>query len=112
MSDTRRSLTVEPSTAADTETIRPLPVTTPTYASLAREVGHLRDRTELTNSEAEGLHRETQRGALDERTALVAVRRPEELLDDLSNSWGLSWSTIAQLARVSDTAVRKWRRGE
>jgi transcriptional regulator with XRE-family HTH domain len=49
---------------------------------------------------------------LDERTTAAAMRSPSSLLHQLSREYGLSWATIARLAGVTATAVRKWRRGE
>lgn len=99
-------------TAGETTTIHVPRVATPTFASLAARAGRLRDEVQLTHGEVEGLHREAQLAALDERTMILALNEPMELLDKLANDWGLSWSTVARLVRVSDTAIRKWRRGE
>ncbi|MGI8802082.1 MAG: hypothetical protein ACR2KV_07900 [Solirubrobacteraceae bacterium] len=48
---------------------------------------------------------------LAEAASLLGKRDPRELLDDLANTWGLSWNTIATMLGVTPSAVRKWRRG-
>ena len=48
---------------------------------------------------------------LNKRTLAAALRDPRDLLEELAAGRGLSWSTIAQLVGVTDTAIRKWRRG-
>src|ERR1035437_5678937 len=90
-------------TAAGTTAIRPPQAPPTTYASLARDAGLLRDRVQLTQTDVAQLHRTSQLGLLDERTAIVAVQDADELLATLAD-YGLSWSTIARLLGVSDTA--------
>jgi transcriptional regulator with XRE-family HTH domain len=99
-------------TAAGTSSIRIPEVATPTYATLAHRAALLRDRVERTQDDVTDLHRETQLGELDERTAFVALQETDELLDELATRRGLSWSTMARMVGVSDAAIRKWRRGE
>jgi hypothetical protein len=72
----------------------------------------LRDRVKLLDSDVQDVHQRSQRGDLDDRTALFAVRDPQDLLEELGSTWGLSWTSAAKLVGVSPTAVRKWRRGE
>jgi transcriptional regulator with XRE-family HTH domain len=102
----------ESSTASSTATIIPFPPPRPTFASIAVEAAALRDEVGVTTTRVEDVHRGAQLGALDERTSLVALRDPVELLAELAEAHGLSWTTIAKLVGVTDAAVRKWRRGE
>ena len=102
----------EIATAQDTRTLRRPDQPKPTFASLAHRTALLRDHVQTTQSDVVNLHRDTQMRALDERTSLVALQEPYELLDVLASEHGLSWTTIARMVGVSDAAVRKWRRGE
>lgn len=105
--------TVEQGTAADTSVIVSFPTARPTaYESLSRRAAALRDEVELTHNDVKELHHETVSAALDERTAVIAMADPAELLESLGTEGGLSWTTVARLVGVTPTAVRKWRRGE
>lgn len=79
---------------------------------LVNDVSALRDGATFLQHDVERLHDDVRARALDERTSAAALRDPRELLRELSRGHGLSWTTIARLAGVSPTAVRKWRRGE
>lgn len=79
---------------------------------LLNEVSALRHRALDLNVGVKTLHQDVREIELDERTTAAAMRDPRELVRELSHRYGLSWATIARLARVSPTAVRKWRRGE
>lgn len=79
---------------------------------LVNEVSALRDGTTFLQHDVQRLHDNVRARALDERTSAAALRDPRELLRELSHGHGLSWATIARLAVVTPTAVRKWRRGE
>jgi len=84
---------------------------TATVDGLVRMVGEVRDEVRIVGEDAEGLHGTLQSRALDTRTAELAQRQPPSLLADLSTDWGLSWRLIGKLLGVSQTSVRKWRRG-
>jgi len=99
-------------TAWGSDTIRVPEVETPTYASLTVRAAVLRDRADAIQTDARNLPRETLVGAVDERTALVALQEPAQLLEALSDRYGLSWASIARMVSVTDAAIRKWRRGE
>jgi hypothetical protein len=92
------------------ETTRPIRETGDTR--LVNEVGALRDDTTFLQYTVERLHDDVRARALDERTSAAALRDPRDLLRELSHDHGLSWATIARLANVTPTAVRKWRRGD
>lgn len=104
--------TFESATAQGTGTVRTPDRPSTTFASLAVRAARLRDEVQLTQADVADIHRQTQLGALDEQTAIVALQDPNALLDVLANEYGLSWTTIARLVGVTDAAVRKWRRGE
>jgi hypothetical protein len=110
MSDT--ALDPATATAAGTDAIKQTTPPSPTYASLTRRAGHLRDRMQLAHDDVRELHRETQLRHLDERTAVIGIQDPQELLDELATRYGLSWTTIARMVGVTDAAIRKWRRNE
>jgi hypothetical protein len=99
-------------TAAGSDTLRVPEVDTPTYASLTYHAAVLRDRAEAVKNDAMTLHREAQTRLVDERTALVALQDPIQLLADLADRAGLSWTAIGRMVGVTDAAIRKWRRGE
>lgn len=79
---------------------------------LARTAGAVRDQVRVTHEDVDDLHGELQGKVLDGRTAAVAQGEPVELLGSLSTDWGLSWTLAAKLLGVSQTSIRKWRRGE
>jgi transcriptional regulator with XRE-family HTH domain len=85
---------------------------TATVDGLVQRVGEVRDEVRIVSEDAEGLHGTLQSQALDARTAELAQREPASLLSDLAADRGLSWTLIAKLLGVSQTSVRKWRRGE
>jgi hypothetical protein len=101
------------STGSGTGTItEPAQATSTTVQGLVRRAGEVRDEVQVVGQDAEGLHGELRIHALDARTSELAQRDPTELLRDLSAAYGVSWTLIAKLLSVSQTSVRKWRRGE
>lgn len=111
MAELRRQ-SVSSGTASAGGVIRDLPEAPTTNAALARRAAALRDEVGVLDSDAQSVHQLTQRGDLDDRTALLVRREPQDVLDDLGSTWGLSWASIAKLVSVTSSAVRKWRRGE
>jgi hypothetical protein len=100
-------------TATGTGMITELPQAPATaFDGLAKRAAAVRDQVKITGEDADDLHGELQERVLDGRTAAVAQGEPAELLDTLSTEWGLSWTLTAQLLGVSQTSIRKWRRGE
>lgn len=59
----------------------------------------------------EDLDRRQREERLRETAGLLARRDPRDLLEDVAASYGLSWSTIGRMLRVTPSAMRKWRRG-
>jgi len=96
-------------TAEDSLRAHSVPVT---GASQLSEAGRLRDDLSRHADEARQIHRDEIARELDARAPELAQQGAAPLLDQISASWGLSWTTVARMVHVSDTAVRKWRRGE
>ena len=84
-----------------------------TGATQLVDVGRVRDDLKRVSDDARGLHRDELMRELDARAQVLAQQaRPVDLLEQIGVTWGLSWTSVARLLAVSDTAVRKWRRGE
>jgi hypothetical protein len=79
---------------------------------LAARAAQLTDRFDQSANEAQELHAETLHHALTALTMDLERESLGELLDELSGTFGFSWSTLARCLRVTPTAVRKWRRGD
>ncbi len=84
----------------------------PTGGELLNAASRIRDDAQALHVDATGAWLQLRLADLDERTAAAALRAPHDLLRDLSRDRGLSWASIARLAGVTPTAIRKWRRGE
>ncbi len=80
--------------------------------SILNRASALRDRAGSLKSEVDGTHHEVRAQQLDELTAMIARQDPHEVLSELSETYGLSWSTLSRLVAVSATAIRKWRKGD
>ncbi len=106
-------MTPEP-TGSGTGTIAEPPTSTSeaTVDGLVRRVGKVRDEVRIVGQDAEGLHGTLQTQVLDERTTELGQRDPVALLAELARAWGLSWTLTGKLLGVSQTSIRKWRRGE
>lgn len=101
------------STGSNTGTIsEPKQSSGQTVDGLVRRVGEVRDEVRIVGQDAEGLHGTLQTQALDERTTELGLGDPPTLLGKLAGTWGLSWRLIGRLLGVSQTSIRKWRRGE
>lgn len=83
-----------------------------TAASQLVEAGLLRDDLHNYGEDARAIHREELLRELDTSAVELAQQGAGHLLDQVAVSWGLSWTSVARMLGVSDTAVRKWRRGE
>jgi len=107
------------STGSATGSIRSLPERDRTSTPQIRDdVFELRAQSAWARDQAAGLvsraadiHHRVQAFDLDERAGTLAQNEPRDLLAGLGDDRGLPWSLVAQLAGVSSTAVRKWRRG-
>lgn len=78
---------------------------------LARQAGHLRNQTSMTDGDAADLHHDTFRLQLDLRTSELAKKAPVKVLEQLSDL-GYAWRDIARMVGVSVPALRRWRSGE
>lgn len=78
---------------------------------LARSA-EIRDGVTRISSDAAQLHGDVQLLELHQLTRAFEQAPAIDLLDRLSEHHAFSWAVLARVARVSPTAVRKWRRGE
>ena len=78
---------------------------------LRATTAEIRDRASEVAGRADALHGRVQRADLDQRAASLQQTDPQDLLETLAVDLGMPWSLVAELANVSATAVRKWRRG-
>jgi len=78
---------------------------------LARSA-ELRDGVTRTYSDATELHGDIQSMELELLTREFEQVAATDLLTTLSDNHAFAWAVLARVARVSPTAVRKWRRGE
>jgi hypothetical protein len=85
---------------------------------LSRVAAHLRDRVALLNQDVEELgndvgdrHRRFLTRELEERAAQKGKGGVIQLLDELTDERGMSWTHIAKLVGVSVPTLRKWRNG-
>src|SRR5437667_10732115 len=74
--------------------------------------GEARDAVKRIADGARVVHAHDLASELDARTLQFAQLGSDRLLDQLGGAWGLSWSAVARALKVSDTAVRKWRKGD
>jgi transcriptional regulator with XRE-family HTH domain len=98
--------------ATATSSVAPLVEIPQTRTSLVKRVAGLRDRIQLTSSDAQNLHREINESDLDRRTGFKVRAGIPVLLAEVARQRGMSWSDLAEMVGVSVQAVRKWRRGE
>lgn len=79
---------------------------------LLHRTAELRDETTWLAETAADLHAGEVEAELERTASLLAQADPSELLHRLGTELGFSWTTVANLLRVTPTAIRKWRRGE
>ena len=77
---------------------------------LAEQVGFLRSRVRLVDTDVAALHGEVLGRQLSGRTNEMRKKTPTELLQALADR-GLSWRDTARIVQVSIPALRKWREG-
>lgn len=73
--------------------------------SFNRSVSHLNHQDAVAN------HQLVRTERIDEVAQELASSSQQELLSELRDQ-GLLWSVVAEVVGVSDTAVRKWRKGQ
>ena len=103
--------TIHQSTQSATGGIRdyaPIPRGT---RALSIGVDDLRTRTDIAANDVQGLQEEVRQLDLAERGRDKARNDVPALLDELANVRGMAWTDIAEVARVTVSAVRKWRKG-
>lgn len=79
--------------------------------ALSMEADELRTRADLAGGQAHDLHDKVRALNLDQRTRNKSRHNVPALLDELAYQRGMAWSHIAEIADVSVSAVRKWRKG-
>jgi transcriptional regulator with XRE-family HTH domain len=79
--------------------------------AISMEAGELRTQANLTGGRAQDLHERIRAANLDLRTRNKCRHDVPTLLDELAYQRGMAWTHIAEIADVSVSAVRKWRKG-
>jgi transcriptional regulator with XRE-family HTH domain len=79
--------------------------------TLSLAVDYLRSNVDSLGGEVQDLHEETRELDLNERTFEKGKKSVASLLEELTTERGMGWSDIAELAEVSVSAIRKWRKG-
>lgn len=79
--------------------------------ALSIKVDDLRTRADLAGGQAHDLHDKVRALNLDQRTRNKSRHNVPALLDELAYERGMAWTHIAEIAGVSVSAVRKWRKG-
>jgi hypothetical protein len=79
--------------------------------ALSMEIDTLRTRADLAGGQAHDLHDRVRAINLDHRTRNKCRHDVPTLLDELAYQRGMAWTHIAEIADVSVSAVRKWRKG-
>jgi transcriptional regulator with XRE-family HTH domain len=79
--------------------------------ALSIHVDNLRTRSDLIGGKVQDLQSEVRENDLNLRTLNKSRFGVPSLLDELAYQRGMSWTDIAEVAAVSVSAVRKWRKG-
>lgn len=79
--------------------------------SLSLRADYLRSDVDNLGGVVHELHGEARELDLQERTFQKSKNSVATILDELAYERGMGWSDIAELAGVSVSAVRKWRKG-
>lgn len=79
--------------------------------ALSLKMDYLRSNVDSLGGEVHDLHEETRELDLNERTFEKGKQSVDRLLEELTVERGMGWSDIAELAGVSVSAIRKWRKG-
>lgn len=99
------------STGTDAGGIRDYTIPPIGTAALSIQADDLRTRTDLVGEQVQDLHGEVRDSDLRQRTLNKSRFGVPALLDELAYERGMSWTNIAEVAEVSVSAVRKWRKG-
>ena len=79
--------------------------------ALSLEADYLRTKSDLISIEVEDVHERAREMDLADRTLAKSRHAVPGLLEELAYQRGMAWSHIAEIADVSVSAVRKWRKG-
>ncbi len=79
--------------------------------ALSMQVEELRTRADVAGGQVQGLHDRVRALNLHHRTRNKSRHDVPTLLDELAYQRGMAWTHIAEIADVSVSAVRKWRKG-
>jgi transcriptional regulator with XRE-family HTH domain len=79
--------------------------------ALSLRADYLRTESDLVGVEIEGWHEQVREMDLANRTLAKGRHAVPNLLDELAYQRGMAWTHIAEIADVSVSAVRKWRKG-
>jgi len=79
--------------------------------SLSIQADYLRTQSDLVSVEIESVHERAREMDLANRTLAKSRNDVPNLLDELAYQRGMAWTDIAEVADVSVSAVRKWRKG-
>ncbi|WP_142393084.1 hypothetical protein [Mycobacterium kansasii] len=79
--------------------------------ALSIEVDDLRTQTDLAGEQVQDLQNKVRALNLDQRTRNKSKHDVPALLNELAYQRGMAWTHIAEIAEVSVSAVRKWRKG-
>lgn len=79
--------------------------------ALSLQVDHLRTQTDVVGGVVQDLQGEVREMDLTHSTRNKSRHDVPTLLQELAYQRGMSWTDIAEIADVSVSAVRKWRKG-
>jgi len=79
--------------------------------ALSLRADYLRTEVDVLGGEMQELHGEIREHDLADRTLDKSKKSVASLLEELAGIRGMGWSDIAEVARVSVSAIRKWRKG-
>lgn len=98
-------------TGADAGGIRDYTVPPIGTRALSIQADDLRTRTDMVGGQVQDWHGEVREKDLSQRTRNKSRHDVPTLLNELAYQRGMSWTDIAEVAGVSVSAVRKWRKG-
>lgn len=79
---------------------------------VAQEAARLTDEVDVTSGAVHQLHAEALERALSLAALDLESEQLSSLLEELTEEFAFTWSTLARCVHVTPTAVRKWRRGD
>lgn len=103
-----------PPTGAYADAIRDytdVPAVTSATRALSLSADYLRTDVDVLHDDVHELHGQARELDLNERAVQKGKKDVPALLNELAVDRGMAWSDIAELAQVSVSAVRKWRKG-